>query len=289
MEDTINNGAIVLYTPKKIPAMLKLFAAPEIKDMQDIEFNQQKHSILIIEYPVISGDLNNKRKNKILYNYFKENKVKYIVEKHLDQNGEYSCDKNNIINEIRAVKLFSAMCKLSQISKKNYMTGSIGFITSTIDMAVTDMFSDEASNMMLYESENLDKKTKTKIYTECMEKKGISIVFSKELDKIIKYSDVLLVDETIDIAKYSSYLKDKIVLGKSQIDGSFCKVEDVLLWNDYIEDLSLNNNIALMNDELLVILRYFNIELSYKEFIKKLNHIYLYNSKEKWNMLYNFR
>jgi hypothetical protein len=122
-----------------------------------------------------------------------------------------------------------------------------------------------------------------------MEKKGISIVFSKELDKIIKNSDVLLLDEAIDINRYNNELKSKILLGKNQLYGDFNKVENVLMWNNYIEDLSINNNITYMNDEMLTLLRYFYPKTSYIEFIGEFEHIYLFNNKDKWNLLYNFK
>jgi hypothetical protein len=126
---------------------------------------------------------------------------------------------------------------------------------------------------MLYESPALTEQLKWKLHNELMGKKGLSIVFSKDIEKIIRGSDILSIDEKVDLYPFVKELSGKIVLGKSN-HPEINSINNIILWHKDLLKESGFDSILNLNDEILSIIRYFNIKLDIIDFIKKLPYIF---------------
>ncbi len=179
----------------------------------------------------------------------------------------------NLLPEIKAIKQLAVLLKKSQDHEENLLKGNVGFIMGELNNHKIDLLSEEAENIMLYESPYITEKLKLKLHNDLMEKKGISIIFTKDIAKIIDASDILSIDDKVDLYAYKDKLQGKIILGKSNHE-DIKGINDIILWH---KDLYKDTDFEVLinfNDEILSIIRYFNINLDIIDFIKNLPYIY---------------
>jgi hypothetical protein len=277
MQSNIYAG-IITYRETKMPQLLSLLAQPNLADSIVIEDGEQRINIFLFDCPVNGGKVDKKR-YRLLRELVDKNKVKFLVERFETKvQSNVSPKKNEIhysqlLPEIRAIKQLAAFIKISQDRQENLLEGDIGFIMGRIDSLMIDLLSEEASNVMLYEAPTITEQIKHTLHNHFMENKGVSIVFTKDIRSIIKQSTTLGIDEFIDLSGYKELLNNKVIIGKSN-DSSIKSITNIVLWSEALK-IHKSDSIPLKyNDEILAIMRYYNINLDILDFIKRLPYIY---------------
>ncbi len=286
---TSKNACILLCKSIRAPGILSVFNVPRILDKYDLDFEGQKNSVFLIEYPIIYNDITNKRRLGLFKNLINENNIDFIVTKSVELRRFLKLKSPECLEEAAALKSYAALKKISLLHEKRYLQGSFGLIMDSYDLLLLDMLTDEASSIMLYEGAKADRNVKAKIFTDHMEKKGISIVFTKELEKLLRNSDVVFVEDPARLEEMRDLLSDRLVAGKGCSMLTDNSLEDSLIWHGHIEDFSDDNFVKLYNDELIAVLRHYNRELHYSDFTDLLEHVYIYNNKHKWNAIYHLK
>ncbi|OGO76763.1 MAG: hypothetical protein A2Y23_05850 [Clostridiales bacterium GWB2_37_7] len=273
-----SNAGIITYRETKMPKLLSMLAYPKLDSNITITGENQEINIFIFDCPV-NGDKLDKKRYKQLRELLEKSKVKFLVERFDAKVHSNVTQKKNephylqLLAEIKAIKQLAAIIKLSQDRAENLLTGNIGFIMEDVDIFKIDLLSEEASNIMLYEGPSLDEKLKIKLHNDFMEKKGVSIVFTKDIKSIILYSSIISIDEGVDLREYSPLLQDKILLGKSKTD-IIKSIDNIILWTDELNKVDLDEIPVIYNSEILSIMRYYHIKLDIIDFIKMLPYIY---------------
>jgi hypothetical protein len=273
------NAGIIIYRETKVPQLLSAFAQPKLVKNIVIHDGIQDINITLFDCPVNGGKLD-KKGYRLLRALVDQSKIKFLVERFetkVQSNvspRKDEIDYSKLLREISAIKQFAALIRISQDREENLLAGNIGFIVGSIDNTLIDLLSDESSNIFYYEGPNLTEQLKTNLHNHFMEKKGVSIVFSKDITGIIKDSSIIVIDEGVDLKDYKELLNNKIVIGKSK-DCGIRSIISVVLWHE-----ELNNNKAdclesNYNDEILTIMRYYNVNLDTIDFIKRFPYIYL--------------
>lgn len=272
------NAGVIVYKESKLPSMLSVFSAPKLEDSITITAGEEEHTIFILHCPINSDKLD-KRRYKLLRQLVDGNKIKFLVEKfEAEAQSNVSKRKNEIhytdlLPEIKAIKQLAVLLKKSQDCGENLLKGNVGFIMGEPDMHKIDLLSEEAGSIMLYESPALTEQLKWKLHNEMMERKGVSIVFTKDIEKIIRDSDILSIDDKVDLYPYAEQLIHKIVLGKANHQ-EINSINNIVLWHTDLLKESAFESMLNLNDEILSIIRYFNMKLDIIDFIKNLPYIF---------------
>ena len=272
------NAGIITYRETKVPQLLSVLAQPKLADNILISDGMQDINITFFDCPV-NGDKVDKKGYRMLRALVEKSKAKFLVE-HFDAKVESNVSPRKgeihysmLLQEIRAIKLLAAIIKISQERQENLLAGSIGFIVGSVDNLIIDLLSEESSNVYYYEGPSLTEQQKTKLHNHFMERKGVSIVFSKDLTNIISSATILVVDEATDLSEYKELLKNKIVIGKGKGSG-IKSINRVILWSQALKMNKTDCIECIYNDEILTIMRYYNINLDIIDFIKRLPYIY---------------
>lgn len=272
------NAGIITYRETKVPQLLSAFAQPKLANNIVIPDGMQDINIYLFDCPV-NGDKLDKKGHRLLRALVDKSKVKFLVEcfeTKVQSNVSPRKDEihySKLLQEIRAIKQFAALIKISQERQENLLAGNIGFIVGNIDHLLIDLLSEESSNVFYYEGPNLTEQLKINLHNHFMEKKGVSIVFSKDIMNIIANSTIIVIDESVDLNEYKELLNNKIVIGKSK-ERRVKSINSVILWHEALKINKTDGIEFIYNDEILSIIRYYNINLDIIDFIKRLPYIY---------------
>lgn len=276
---SMENAGVIVYQACRLPKLLSAFSPPRLELKIDMKLCEEEHAIFILICPVNSDKLDRKR-YRLLKELVDKNHIKFLVER-FEAKAESNVSKRkneihytDIMTEIQAIKQLAVLLKKSQDCGKNLLKSNVGFIMGEPDIVKIDLLSEEAESVMLYEAPAMTEQLKWKLHNELMEKKGVSIVFTRDIEKIIQSSDILSIDEKIDLSLYAAELQHKIILGKS-MDESIKAIYNVTLWFNDLKQEAARDLLVELNDEILSTIRYFNIKLDIIDFIKKLPYIYL--------------
>lgn len=273
-----SDAGIITYRDTKMPQLLSMLALPKFEAGISYKIEGQERNIYFFDCPV-SGSKLDKKRYKMLRDLVEKNKVKFLVERFEAEVQSNVTPKKNephyaqLLAEVKAIKKLAALIKLSQDRMENLLAGSIGFIISEIDCCMMDYLSEEASSVMVYDGLSLTEELKIKLHNDFMERKGVSIVFTKEISSIIMNSSIIVIDEGVDLRENAEALKGKIVLGGSK-NGNIKCISNIVLWMEELNKSNPNDLPYAYNDEILVIMRYFDMKLDIIEFIKRLPYIY---------------
>lgn len=279
------NVAVIIYEEIKMPKIIASFASLEIQEEKKIEFAKELYNVYIIRFPVVSGNFVFNRNNKKLKKLIKDFGIEYIISKSL-VDKEFKSDLNiekhkndDLFKHVEAIKAYSAVQKLETLTNKKLFRSSIAIIKEDINEILINVFCEEACNVMIYEGKKVDKKQKHLLYTQLIKNKGISIVFSKDINKIISDSEIIITDDKIDLQNHADLLSNRLLYGNNPVEGNGIRIHKMFLSNTEIEDFTEANIDVLLMDEMLMILRYFNIEMEISKFVDMLNYKYSYNCK----------
>jgi hypothetical protein len=269
------NAAVIRYRESKAPRLLGMLSMPKLEDSIIIEDGTQSIRILFIDCQVSGGKLDKKR-YRILKELVESNKAEFIVECFFTQAQSNVTPKRNaphyteLLKEVRAIKKLAALMKLSEEEHRNLLAGNIGFLLSKPDYLLAELLTEEAENVMFYEGTYMTDKERNKIHQSFMEKRGISIIFTKDIQRIIKNCEVLAVDEGLCLEGQEESLRGKILLGRWSEGGS-----NIIQWNEEPAAMEQASLPWVYNDEILAIIRYCNLKMEIVDFIQKLPYIYL--------------
>lgn len=277
----MKNAAIILYNETKMSKLAAYFNVPKIFHQLKLTIDNEDYCIFFIELLMPEGEIPTQRKLKFLKKMLGENKIEVVLEKSSAEkteqkkqlNGEFeSCDA--LTAQISAIKELAVLIKMSQIKEQNLLRTSIGFLTQNMNATSLDLLSDEAVSVMLYESETITEQKKSDIFIDLMLDKGIPAIFSKSIDKIISSSQILLVDESIDLTPYKNKIAGKILIGKNSMEGTFIQLDRVLLWHEPLENILEENYAARFNNEILALIYHFYEKEKPIEYLRKFSYIY---------------
>lgn len=275
---SLKNGGIIVYRDSGLPQLLSAFSTPKVENKITITIDEEDYNIFIMHCPINKDKFNNKR-NRLIKELVYKNKIKFIVERFETKAlSNVSKHKNELhyselLPEIKAIKQLAVLLKKSQDCGENLLRGNIGFIMGELNNHKIDLLSEEAENIMLYESPYINDKQKRKLHNDYMEKKGVSIIYTKDISKLICASDIIFTDEKVDLYAYREQLKGKIILGKSRHE-EIKSIDEIILWYRALDEDTAFKALKNFNDEILSIIRYFNINLDIIDFVKKLPYIY---------------
>ena len=273
-----NNAGIITYRETKMPQLLSMLIQPKLADSIVINDGIQDINIFLFDCPVNGGKVDKKRYG-LLKELVDKNRAKFLVERFETKvQSNVSSRKNEIhysqlLPEIQAIKQLAALVKISQERQENLLAGNIGFIVGSINNLIIDLLSEEALNVMFYEGPNLTEQLKVNLHNHFMEKKGVSIIFTKDIKSIIINSTIIAIDEIADLIDYKELLDNKIVVGKSK-EGAIKSINSIILWSEELKTYRTDSIPLIYNDEILAIMRYYNIKLDIIDFIKRLPYIY---------------
>ena len=275
---SIFNAGIITYRGTKVPQLLSAFAQPKLMNNIVIPNGEQFINIALFDCPV-NGEKLDKKGYRLLRTLVDKSQAQFLVEcfeTKVQSNVSPRKEEihySKLIQEIGGIKKYAALIKISQERQENLLAGNIGFIMSSVDNLLIDLLSEEASNVFFYEGSNLTEQLKTNLHNHLMEKKGVSIVFSKDILNIITNSTILIIDEAADLNEHIDLLNNKIIIGKS-IDCRIKSVNRVILWHEALNIKKTDSIEVLYNDEILTIMRYYNMKMDIIDFIKRLPYIY---------------
>ena len=273
-----SNAGIIIYRETMMPQFLSMLALPKLEGNITIAGEEQELGIYLFDCPVAGEKLDRKR-YKLLRELVDKNKIKFLVERFEAKVQSNVTPKKNephyreLLEEVRAIKQLAALIKLSQDRNENLLESSMGFIISSIDSVMMDYLTEEACNVMFYEGPYLNEKLKGKLHNDFMERKGISIVFTKDKSNVITNSSIIIIDEGVDLQANKEELKDKIILGSNKA-ADIKGISNVILWVEELDKYDPDNIPYVYNDEVLAIMRYFNMKLDIIDFVKTLPYIY---------------
>lgn len=275
---SFKNAGVIVYRDSRLPQLLSAFSTPKLEEKIAITVGEEEHTIFILHCPTNSDKLDKKR-YRLIKDLVDKNNIKFLVERFETETfSNVSKHKNEIhysdlLPEIQAIKQLAVLLKKSQDYGKNLLKGNVGFIMGEINSHKIDLLSEEAENIMFYESPYITEQLKRELHNSLMEKKGVSIIFTKDIKKIINASDILSIDDKIDIYAYRELLQGKIILGKSS-HKDIKSIDDIMLWHKDLHKDTAAEALINFNDEILTIIRYFNINLDIIDFVKNLPYIY---------------
>lgn len=273
-----NNAGIITYRETKVPQLLSLLALPKLDSSIAIAGEEGEMNIYFFDCPV-NGEQLDKKRYKLLRELVDKSKASFLVERFETKVKSNVAPKKNelhysqLLAEVKAIKQLAAVIKLSEDRKEELLKGNIGFVMGEVDSTNIDILSEEATNVMVYEGPFLTEQQKDKLHKSFMEKKGVSIVFSRDINNIILNSSILVVDEAVDLSAYLALLHGKIILGnnKVKLPGS---IDNIILWTEELNKNDFNDIPTIYNNEIIAIMRYYFVKLDIIDFIKKLPYIY---------------
>lgn len=273
--------SLIKTVKTNIPSIFTALIRPKV--VREINFSIETDSFCfsVIELPVNSDIISKKMIKKIE----KLCKTNEITKLYIDTGSIKMEDTIDIelinpeqIANVKSIKALSSLIKVGEEVEQNKLKSDIGFIVENIEMHMLNTLSNDASSITIYESCCIDKNAKKHIYEEMMKEKGISIIFTKDIQKLIDNSEVIITDEKIYLEEYKNRLKGKILLGTNSFEGQFLNIEKVWMWCCDLETNEDKEIIRQFNDELLCLLREYYSKEKAIDFIKRLQYIYLLDS-----------
>ena len=191
--------------------------------------------VYAIEYPVIEYSPVNRRAEKFLYRLCMENKISFFIVRNIKYYSGSSLEhlesriKRGDTDEIKAVKDMAALIKLSLEKNSNLLNKKMCFIGESYGYRYINTMLEEAAGVFIYEHSKMSDSFKRAIFEKLMSERGISAVFTKDLDRAISQCDIIAADGSIGLEAYKSRLDGKILIGNNTVSGDFEKIEKVLL------------------------------------------------------------
>ena len=276
----MNNAAIIVFRRSTLRKILKFFTAPRINQVIDLNNAGNSVSVYIIECPVMKYAIDNRKAGKSLYRLCVENNIGFFIGKNIEyymgsglEHMENRIERGNI-DEIKAIKGLAALIKLSVEKNSNLLKKNMCFIGESYVYQYISTMLEEAAGVFIYEHGKMNNDIKKRIFERLMSEKGISAVFTKDLDMGISQCDIILADDSADLEAYKPRLYGKILIGDNSVVGDFEKIDKVLLWYESLEGLPEDNVFIRFNDELLGILRHFYKGKNSIDFIRRFPYIY---------------
>lgn len=273
------NAAIVIFRRSTLPGILKFFAMPGISQVIEAGNEERKVKVHIIECPLLKSPGDNRKVAKSLYSLCLENNITFFIGKNIEyylgsglEHMENSIERGNI-EEIRAIKGLAALIKLSDEKNINLLKKNLCFLGLSHSYRYISTMSEEASGVLIYEHDKMSNNIKKTVFERLMTEKGISAVFTKDLDRAISQCDIILADESIGLEAHQRSLSGKILIGCNSAAGNFEKISQVRLWYDSLEGMAEDNALICFNDEMLGILRHFYREKDPIDFIRRFPYI----------------
>ncbi|MDD3705574.1 MAG: hypothetical protein PHC45_05885 [Clostridiaceae bacterium] len=278
----MNNAAIVVFKRSTLPKILKFFVKPLVNQIINTNNEGDIVKVYVIECPVMKYAPDNIRVGKSLYSLCMENNISFFIGKNIEYYLESGLEhiENRIgrgdLDEIRGIKSLAALIKLSLERNSNLLNKNMCFIGKSYGYGHISAMLEEASGVFIYEHDEMNNNIKKTIFEKLMLDRGISAVFTKDLDRAITQCEIIVTDGSVNLEEYKGKLSGKILIGKSTISGDFFIIESVLLWYERLEGFSRDNGIICLNDELLGILKHFYREKNTIDFIRRFPYIMLH-------------
>ncbi|HYE82251.1 MAG TPA: hypothetical protein VEG39_08800 [Clostridia bacterium] len=282
----MNNAAIIVFKRSALPKVLKFFIMPHTNQIIEAGDHDDKVRVHIVECPVMENPANNRKVEKSLRSLCQENNISFFIGRNIEyylgsglERIENIIERSSI-DEINAIKDLGALIKLSVERNVNLLNKNICFIRKLCSYQYISTMSEEAAGVVIYEHDRMSETDKKMVFEKLMAEKGISAVFTKDLDRAISQCDIILADDSVKLETIQKELYGKIVVGNNAVSGEFEKVSRVLLWYDSLDNLGEDNVFIRFNDEILGVLRHFYKERSVIAFIKRFPYIYLCRNHE---------
>ena len=277
----MNNAAVIVFRRSTLPKVLKLFAMPRIDQIIELNNAEDEARVYIIGCPVMKEPGDNWKVARSLLGLCLENSISFFIGKNIEYYLGSSLERmeNRIerggIDEIKAIKDLAALIKLSGERNVNMLNKNMCFIGESYSYQYISTIAEEAAGVCIYEYDKMDSTQRNKIFEGLMAEKGISAVFTKDLNRAISQCDIILADSSVRLDENQRQLSGKILIGSNVAAGNFEKINRVLLWYRSLEGLEDDNILISFNDELLGIMKYFYGERSSIDFIRKFPYIFL--------------
>lgn len=276
----MNNAAIIVFKKSSLPKALKFFAVPRMNQTIEAGTAEDKVAVYIISCPVMKDPIDNRRIGRMLKNMCRENNISFLTGRDNGcclESGLEDIEggiERSTIDEARAIKDMGVLIKLSVEKDVNLLKKNMCFIGDSNSYQYISTMSEEASGVFIYEHDKMDSATKKAIFERLMSEKGISAVFTKDLDRAVLMSEIILADNSVELESRRKLLSGKILIGSNPVSGNFQKFSQVSLWYDDMEQMTGGNVFFTFNDELLCILRHFYKEKNTIDFIRRFPYIY---------------
>lgn len=278
----MNNAAIIVFRRSTLPKVLKFFAVPRFSNIVESCNAEDKVRVYIIECPVMKNPIDNRNVARALYSLCLENNISFFIGKNIDyylgsglEYMENSIERGST-DEIKAIKGLAALIRLSNKERGNLLNKNMCFAGESYSYQYISTMSEEAAGVYIYEHDKMKDILRKTIFERLISEKGISAVFTKDLDRAISQCDIVLADRSVELEANQKRLSGKILIGDNAAAGDFEKVSRILLWYDSLKGLTEDNSLVCFNDELLGILRHFYTERSSISFIRRFPYIFLY-------------
>ena len=273
---------ILVDQEENLSFLASLITVPSIAHTISTSLFGQSIHISFIEYPTSPSANAVKRKKKLLQKLSTQQGFEFILE--VDRSCQYNVlwnreevvDFSELKAEIEAMKALWALIGKSREDKKNYLSQNIGFLTEDIPHKMVDMLSEEAVGVLLYCSSETAVQTLESLSSELLNRKGISAVVSRDMDVIVRNSEVVVIDDKLDLSSCSHNLKQKLALGENKALNYGNAIKEAIAWNEGIKNNPLRELYERYNRELLAILRHHHPDIDYREFVKCFKYIYLH-------------
>lgn len=277
------NVAVVLFKETS-SGISSFFSMPKVEEVFETGMGEENFRFHLLVCQYSSKNLLTQRKLRQLVKLCEENAIDLLISVNKPDSRirlhETELEDTGVqVREIKAIKLLGALIWISHKQDRNLLEKRIGFAASATDFETVDMLSEEASSITVLE--DMDGESRDLLHMKVMQSKGVSVIFTKELSKLIKGSDVLIVDEGVDFGGCEELLRDKVLLGSNDCfkrTGGFSKV---LLWPAPVEEGPAYGYIREYNDELLAVMKYCMKETDYMDFLSLLPYIYVFDGNGK--------
>lgn len=275
----MNNAAIIIFNKSTLPKLLSFFAIPRISKSIQVGKAEDEVTAYIIRCPVPEAPASRMRLSKALEGLCLEKNISYFIGRNTEYylKGGMSSIEGRIargdVEEIKAIKDLCVLIKLSAEMQANLLKKNMCFIGESISYQYISTMSVETAGVMIHEHGKMDGSLKKSIFERLMAEKGISAVFTKDLEKAVAHCEIILADNTVELQGIQAGLSGKILIGDNAVTGDFEKVNKVLLWDEDIEKTVEDSVIVCYNNELLEILRHFRKERNVADFIRRFPYV----------------
>lgn len=253
-EDKMHRASIIVENKNFYNNISMFFGKPVQVGRTIIEINEDKYDIIILEIPDSDNTESRKKNRNLVENYCKKRNINTIL---------YKKTKSDYINcKIIAIK---ALCLLREIERKkgmNLFNRRFGIIFNDLKTILIEALAYEASSIIIFDQ---DFSGKEKLFEKVIRDKGLSIVYTKDIEIIIEKSDIIVCENTMHIRNYEHLLTNKILinnLSEAKLIRNQIAKQDIdpieSIYNDEIIEifLMLNESCDVWN-----IAKFFNIML----------------------------
>lgn len=276
----MDNAAIIIYKRSTLPKILNFFVVPRIIQTVEVGSEENRVQVHLIQCPLTKSPLDNRKLGKILEGLLREKEASFYVIRNTDDCPEALLpyiDKGigkGDTEEIAGIKALGVLIKLSGEKNTSLLKENLCFIGESFGYGYISALSEEASGVFIYDNGKADSTAGKKLFDRLMTEKGISAVFTKDLDRAIDCCGIILADDSAELEAYKERLAGKILIGNIGLKGDFEKADRILLWYDSPEELGEDDIHITFNDELLAILRHFYREKNVLDFIRRFPYIH---------------